>query len=98
MPELLRLLIAILVTYRLAGLVAIDDGPLSIFQRLRQVPIGELRKLVNCPYCVGVWAALGIAWWLFGDYAPEWRLAWALAIAGGQALLQELSDYWEVRR
>jgi len=103
MIDWLRFVLAVFAVYRLAQLVAIDDGPFAIFSRLRGsvaqwsagVDTGSLRwtarELIKCPYCLGVW---------FGAFAvlPVWfptaigdLALLALGIAGGQCFLQDFS-------
>lgn len=49
-------------------------------------------KLIECPFCTGVWfAPLPIWLYSIGSVYTELFLLW-LAIAGGQAFLQEVSN------
>jgi hypothetical protein len=100
-------MLATFATYRLAQLIALDDGPLDCLATLRGLTAynrkgkaragqvwASLRALVNCPYCLGVW---------FGAFTTMiaclilpmgfWTgvLFW-LAVAGGQCALQSLTD------
>ena len=99
----LRLLLAVLAVYRLAQLIAYDDGPFAIFYRLRSwtmtigagAKIGTLtwtiRELIKCPYCLGIWfAIIAVILLIFPTIVGDWLLV-ALAIAGGQCFLQDLS-------
>lgn len=97
---LLILIVSIPATYRVARLVAIDDGPFGIFDRLRS-SLGRraanapkhgvwwtLAEWANCPYCVGLWVALIPG---FLTYGLNWRsIAVWLAIAGGQAWMENI--------
>ena len=93
------IILAILATYRLSRLVADDQAavPLRAWagRRASGQPTGSpaflLAELVNCPYCLGVWFAAFLALLLKPGSAREWVLTW-LAIAGGQALVQEIVD------
>ncbi len=99
MPELVRWLLAALTCYRLAQFMAIDDGPCDVFLRLRDWagastygqdgrPATSLGRLVSCPYCIGVWAAvLCAAAALWPTMVGDLFLA-ALGLAGAQAALQ----------
>jgi hypothetical protein len=97
MPDWFLLILAILVCYRLAMLIAKDE----IFKPLRQLfslsrfrfVRHHLAYLVHCPYCAGVWvaAALALLLWPVTWFSPVY---W-LAIAGGQAFLQKVSDLSE---
>lgn len=99
MQDWLKLVFLVLVCYRLADLLAYDEGPFSVFKRLRvwlgaydYGPNGEaqtiLGRFVSCPYCLGVWIALPLAIWASLDY---WWLWW-FAIAGGQSFLQSMGN------
>lgn len=96
-----RFIILSLACYRLAQLIANDDGPLSIFGRIRR---GVDRKAkaeqeegrgliwqsvsdgINCPFCVGVWVAAVLG----VVYTGIDRLLFIriLAIAGAQSWLE----------
>lgn len=83
--------------FRLAELVAVDDGPFDILAKARAWfgaydldddghPKMSIGRGIICPYCVGIWIAAALALML-------WPVGWmtilyALAIAGGQAFLQ----------
>ena len=104
--EWLRFFLAIFATYRLAQFLPYDDGPLFIFQRIRdfadskakaqQESGNELGFWVNvnagvhCPMCMGLYAA-ALCTALF-----IWPSGWGdmalliLALAGGQHLLQQV--------
>jgi len=98
MSEWFLLALAVLATFRLAQFVVYDEGPWSFMFRLRQrggayeygesgEPVTRLGRLLNCPYCSGMWIAGAVAGGLYWQ-RPLWiPLVW-LAIAGGQAFLQ----------
>lgn len=103
---LTSLVLAVLATYRMAQLVAYDDGPFDLLARARGLtayaPNGNPRTgaiwhslagLVECPYCLGVWFA-GVFTLVAGRglALDVWTavLFW-LAVAGGQCFLQSLS-------
>lgn len=87
-------LLAILASYRLARMLAMEEGPLEIFARVRNRFDPEqatwLGRGLNCPLCLGFWCSLVMALLLAHQDATMHRsetlLAW-LAIAGGQTLL-----------
>lgn len=85
--------IAALATYRLARMVASEEGPFGVFTRLRGACDPDQKTWIgrglNCPMCVGFWIAAPLAY-LAGERT---LLAW-WGIAGAQALLQG----WENRR
>jgi len=97
--DVMRFVLAVFACYRLAELVAVDDGPGDIFKKARTImgayyrdeygdPESSLGKLASCPYCVGVYFAAGLALILF-PIGWGTLLYWA-AIAGGQAFLQNV--------
>ena len=99
--DFLWLVILSFACYRLAQLIADDDGPLSIFGRLRQWVDARAKTEqergrylfwqsaadgINCPFCVGVWIAAGLAVVYSGI---EWStLIYIFAIAGAQSWLE----------
>lgn len=80
-----RFVLAVLATWRIAHLVAREDGPARVFGRVRDRFNGELGRLVDCFHCVSVWVAALLA--LFVATRPlDWLVAW-LAIAGAASLI-----------
>jgi len=73
MTYILRWMLAIFATYRLAKLLAEEDGPLFILKRMHEFtdtrrayeqsryiddgPWASLDEGLRCQYCAGVWAA-----------------------------------------
>ena len=56
--EWLRLILAVLATWRLSRLVAFEDGPWDAVARLRRLTgDGMLGHLMDCPYCLSLWFA-----------------------------------------
>ncbi len=98
-PEWLRWALAALACYRLAQLIALDDGPADWLLRVRDWagcsrygedgrPASSLGRLLACPYCLGVWFAApcaGLALWptTIGDVFLA-----VLGLAGAQAALE----------
>lgn len=94
-----RFVLAALACFRIGELVALDDGPLDLCLRLRVVAgchdrgsNGRIKtgagRLFACPYCIGVWIAVPLAYWLVGMSA-EIIIVW-IALAGAQAFLQSI--------
>lgn len=86
-----ELILAILAVYRIAQLITLDDGPFKVFDRLRRFfgrrsQLRELAELFHCPYCLGMWLAGGLTLVM----QPDQPILWWMAVAGGQALLEEL--------
>ncbi len=90
-PAALRFLVAVLATWRVAHLVAREDGPFDLVVKLRaRAGHGVLGRLMDCPHCVGLWVAMPMAWWLAAS-PLEWIVAW-LGIAGGASLAEHAID------
>ena len=83
----LQLLCAVLATWRLAHLLAHEDGPFDlIFKLRRRAGSGFFGQLMDCPYCSSFWIALPFAFWPSIDGLS--RVIFWLAISGGACLLQ----------
>ena len=91
--------LAVLATWRIARLVAKEDGPFDVVLRVRaRAGTSVLGRLMDCPYCLSVWAALPLTGWLrrryglpVADVVPVW-----LAISAGSSLLElATSDDWQ---
>lgn len=81
-----RFIMAALITYRLAYLVAEDEGPFSLFAKVR-ARIDPQRKTwvgrgVRCPVCVSFWLSMIAALFLPGLFVINW-----LALAGAVLVL-----------
>lgn len=83
----LRFVIAVLGAWRVAHLVAHEDGPFDWIVSMRRFAgTGVLGRLMDCPYCLSLWTAAPFAWWIAttpGDGIAVW-----LAISGGACLLE----------
>lgn len=77
----------ILATYRLARMIAYEDGPWDVLVSLRTWAERDplLEKGVNCPLCLSFWLALVMV------FAPRWAVRW-LGIAGAAALIHQITD------
>lgn len=92
----LRLLLAAFAVYRLAQLVAIDDGPGDVFRRLRAHYLtGFMAGLVHCVYCLGVWAATIVAPLVLWPNAVSDAALVVLGLAGAQTWMQGSRDAGE---
>ena len=86
-----RLAVAVLATWRVSHLVALEDGPFDVIVRLRaRAGNGVVGRLMDCPYCLSLWVAAPFAF-LIADTALAWGAAW-LAISGGASLLERAVD------
>ncbi len=82
-----RLVIAVLATWRVAHLVAGENGPFDIIVKLRmRAGNGFAGQLMDCPYCLSLWIAAPFAFMLANTFAA-WIAAW-LAISGGASLVE----------
>jgi len=85
-----RLTLSVLATWRVAHLIAHEDGPFDVIVRLRRrAGDGVLGKLMDCPYCLSLWIAAPLAL-LLAHELGAWCVAW-LAISGGSSLLEKFS-------
>ena len=91
----LRLICAAFAVYRLARLITQDEGPFSVFKRLREwaaVNSEGMADLVICPFCLGVWfAAIVAALVIMPTLVGEAILVW-LGLAGAQSFLQAKTE------
>jgi hypothetical protein len=95
MPSFVTLIIAALATHRLSLMIAEEEGPFSIFVKLR----GRLDpdqttwigRGLNCIFCVGFWVALPIALCVLFDLT--WMLIWP-AIADAVVIMRR----WEQKK
>jgi len=91
------LALAVLATWRVSHLLAMEDGPWDLIATIRgRVGDGFLGKLMDCFYCLSLWIAAPIAWLAMNGW-KEWPLLW-LAISGAACLLERISDRESMRR
>lgn len=94
---MLRLIELGLATYRLTSLLSREAGPFDVFVLFRswagvydigpdKQPVTFLGKMVECPYCLGIWVAI-----LLTLLPERWtgKLITILAVAGIQTYLQD---------
>lgn len=86
-----------LAAWRVAHMVAREEGPAALFERLRETTDDDttLGRGLRCPLCVGFWAALLLAALGRVGGAAGRGLLFALAAAGAQAALQIWLDNQE---
>lgn len=90
-PIWFRFVVAVLATWRVAHLVAREDGPFDLIVRMRaRAGAGPLGRLMDCPYCLSLWVAPPFAAALGRD-PFSWFAGW-LAVSGGACLLERLTD------
>ena len=83
MHPVFRFVLAGLAAWRVAFLVAREDGPLRAFARLRPL----LGRGGPCVKCLGVWVSIPLAFFVGGTWI-ELLVTW-LALAGVVALVDE---------
>lgn len=84
------LVIGILAVWRITHLLYGEDGPWNAFVRLRRaVGEGFWGSLLDCFYCLSLWVALPLAYWL-GESWKQRTLLW-LALSGGAIMLERLT-------
>jgi hypothetical protein len=75
-----RFTLAALVVYRLAFLVAREDGPWDVFRRLRaSLKDSVAGRLVTCLNCLSVWIALPLAPFVGSSWMEQIVAWWALS-------------------
>jgi hypothetical protein len=77
-PESKQLPLAVLASYRVAHMIANEDGPGFVFLRVRAWAMRWpwLEAGISCPLCFSFWVALPML------FAPRRVLEW-LGVAGG---------------
>jgi hypothetical protein len=78
-----------LATWRVAHLVAREDGPADLVFRLRLAAgQGLLAEAMDCFHCVALWVAAPLAL-VVADSAATWLVAW-LGLAGAASITERL--------
>jgi hypothetical protein len=86
-----RLVLAVLATWRVSHLLASEDGPADIIFHLRR-RLGDslVGALMDCFNCLSLWIAAPLA--LFVSAQPlTWAITW-LALSGAACLLERFGD------
>ncbi len=84
-----RLVLGILATWRLAHLLAHEDGPWDAIARTRAaLGDGALGGMMDCFHCVSLWVAAPVALAVARD-PLEWGLGW-LGLSGAACLLERI--------
>lgn len=91
---LIAMLLAGVAVYRVAKMVATEEGPFGLFLKLRNRFLGDswLDRGLHCPLCMGFWLS-GIPALLLSGATGFWLWlpGFWLAIAGVQTFLEELA-------
>jgi len=87
----MQLILAVLATWRLTHLLALEDGPGDSLARVReQLGASLFGKLMDCFQCMSLWVAAPVA--LYFTRKPlEWVVAW-LGLSGAACLLERIGQ------
>lgn len=99
-----KVIFLVFFVYRISQLIAIDDGPFDVFLRIRKC-LGvlsarepdsifklTLAKLVNCPFCLGVWfSALAYLLYPIDNILVDFIVG-VFGLAGMQTLLENITS------
>jgi hypothetical protein len=85
--------LASLAVYRLSRMITDEEGPFTVFTRLRGLAPNTtwVGRGLECIMCISVWIALPFALWI--DYQGDWVLTW-LALSAVTVIIRK----WEVKR
>jgi len=84
-------LLCLLAVWRVSHLLSQEDGPFDLVIKFRKLfGHGFFGSLLDCFYCLSMWAAIPFAVWLGGDW-KETVVCW-LALSGGACLLFKLTE------
>jgi hypothetical protein len=89
--EFYRLVVGVLVVWRITHLLFAEDGPWDVVIRLRrQAGAGFWGKLLDCFYCLSLWMAAPLALLLGGGWT-ERLLLWP-ALSAGAIVIERLTS------
>lgn len=99
MDDWLTFVLASLAIYRVARMVAEEDGPAFVFKRLRDAHTNDKRSFdtgLRCVYCISFWAALVASLWLvaFGGWNAWLFPVYWFGLAGAAA---KIHQYWNAK-
>lgn len=79
--------LGVLAAWRVTHLLHLEYGPFGVIAKARAVAMRlSLGDLMDCFYCLSVWTALPVAWWL-GTNWPERVVIW-LACSAAAILIE----------
>jgi hypothetical protein len=91
MAPWLRLILAVLVTWRVTHLLASEDGPADVIVKFRALLGQSLAgKLMDCFNCLSLWIAAPAALFVARQLV-DWLLVW-LAVSGAACLLERVGE------
>jgi hypothetical protein len=85
-----RFTVAVLATWRVAHLLAREDGPGDLFVSLRRRASAGFGRMLDCIYCLSLWISAPAALWLTRD-PVDWVVT-TLAISGAACLLERFGE------
>jgi hypothetical protein len=84
-------LLCLLAVWRICHLLSQEDGPFDLVIKFRKLfGQGFFGSLLDCFYCLSMWAAIPFALWLASDW-KEAVVLW-LALSGGACILFKLTE------
>lgn len=95
---MLEIILAILATYRIARMIAIEEGAFGVFEWVRSKVDPRqntwLGRGMNCPMCISFWVALAFTFLIQVASLQLFLVTW-LGIAGGAVIVYQVVDQWE---
>ena len=90
--NLVTVVVAVLAVWRATHFLFAEDGPWDVSVRVRRLAgAGFFGKLLDCFYCLSVWIAAPVAWWI-GNHWEERLLLWP-ALSAGAILLERFAEH-----
>jgi hypothetical protein len=84
-------MLSVLCVWRVTHLLQAEDGPGDLLVRLRRMAgNGFVGKLLDCFYCLSLWVAAPLAYWV-AETRLE-RLLWWPALSAGAILLERVTS------
>lgn len=84
------LILGALASWRISHLLSSESGPWQVLDRLRGSMHGFLKELFHCIYCISVWVAAPLAYWI-GVSWKERLLLWP-ALSACAIVLERIID------
>jgi hypothetical protein len=84
-------MLSVLCVWRVTHLLQGEDGPGDLLVRLhRMAGSGFAGKLLDCFYCLSLWVAAPLAYWV--AETPLERLLWWPALSAGAILIERMTS------
>ena len=87
-------IVMVFATFRITRLIVYDRITLwfrELFEEQSSGFMAVVNDLLLCPWCIGIWAALVVAFCYF-TFAWAWFVIFFLALAGAGSLLQVIAN------